>query len=110
MWYTSTVLNKNQFGIKMIKFRVTTGSEIRALEVVKETAKQIVYKSSNFGKTHEYREAIKSEYQSWFDTFEEARQFLIEQAEDEMKLLMRKIEIRQEIIMELKDSKQQNIE
>ncbi len=43
------------------------------VEVVRETEKQVII----MGHTGDRREAKKSEYQNYFDTWEEAKEFLI---------------------------------
>lgn len=69
----------------MIKYRASKlfSGEIQALEVVKETPKRIRYLEPNFinpEKTHERLEAKESGYHCWFDTWEEARLWLVEKA------------------------------
>ena len=48
-----------------LKYRVS-GIKIEKLEIIKETEKQIVYKSKN---GHKYVEAKNSQHAQWFDTF-----------------------------------------
>lgn len=67
----------------MIKFR-TQFEEIRAIEVVRETDKQIVWLNKN---GHEQREAKASSWRNWHDTWEDAHAFLVAGAEREVKLL-----------------------
>jgi hypothetical protein len=54
---------------------------ITPFEVVKETAKQVVYIRPGLfdDKPREDREAKKSDYQNWFATWDEAHQFLLKQ-------------------------------
>lgn len=67
----------------------STPPEIDKLEVVKKTAKTVVYKEpkrlrwidgkyEGDGDFHERRENLKSDGVKWFDTFEEAKEFALE--------------------------------
>lgn len=67
----------------MEKFKTTYGDTITKYEVIKETEKQITFikKWINWDKKEqsiEVRENKDSNYHKWHDTFEEAKNYLIE--------------------------------
>lgn len=78
----------------MIKYRANIGwrFDIDAFEVVKETAKQIVYIDEYNGKRSENRVAKASSYDKWFDTWEDAHAFLIENARAKVESLRMQLE------------------
>jgi hypothetical protein len=61
-------------------YRTTTLLNIEAFKVTRETAKQVCYT----WKGRERREAKRSDWQNWFDTWKEAHQFLLEQARQDI--------------------------
>lgn len=74
----------------MIKYR--TGGylkKIEVIEIVKETAKQVTFKTERGG---ERREAKRSEWKNWHDSFEEAKQFLLTKAENDLQALQQRVE------------------
>lgn len=74
----------------MIKYR--TGGydkKIEAVEIVKETAKQVTFKTERGG---ERREAKRSEWQNWHDSFEKAKQFLLTRTEKSIQCLQQRVE------------------
>ena len=73
----------------MIKYR-TRFDKIEALEVERETDKQVVLPSS--GGTRSYRENKVSDWSNWHDTWEDAHAFLIARAEREVQSLRMRLE------------------
>jgi 2'-5' RNA ligase len=73
----------------MIKYR-TAWNEIEALEVSRETKAQVVRVIGSHAT--ERREAKRSEYYNWHDTWEDAHAFLIERAEAEVQALRNQLE------------------
>ena len=71
----------------MIKYR-TRFNEIKAIEVLRETDKQVVIL---VGKT-ERRENKVSDWSSWHDTWEDAHAFLIAEAENKVDSLRLQLE------------------
>jgi predicted nucleic acid-binding Zn-ribbon protein len=67
----------------MIKYR-TQWDKIEALEIEKETAKTVTIKGR--------RENKKSDWQNWHNTFEDAKQFLIDNAQKEIDGLRYRLE------------------
>ena len=65
----------------MKKFRAYR-DEIIEHEIVKETEKQIVYKSKWGG--NDIRESKDARWYSWHDTFEDAKQKLVEDAKSKI--------------------------
>lgn len=63
----------------MIKYRTRWDYEIQPFEVVKETAKFVTYLEPGIfiEKTIERKEAKRSDYTNWHDTWAEARGFLM---------------------------------
>lgn len=67
----------------MIKYRTTsTSNEIEAFEVSEETDKFVVYQPRAAGllRSGKIRELKRSAYQKWYDTWDEAHQYLLERA------------------------------
>ena len=67
----------------MIKFRAHPyyhGFEIEKVEVIRETAKSVYTVNSSGGKQRERREAKTSRYSTYFDTWGEARDYLLKAA------------------------------
>ena len=79
----------------MIKYRTSWRTEIEKIEVVRETAKFYVLMASN-PRHPERREAKSSDWQNYFDTFKEAKQFLI----DRLKTKIKKYELNIEYVEE----------
>lgn len=71
----------------MIKYR-TRWDKIEAVEVVKETEKQVVAVLNG----REQREAKKSTYQNYHDTWGEAKQFLVDEAQRKCEGLRKQLE------------------
>lgn len=90
----------------MIKYRTRFESEIEALEVIKETEKQIVF-VGNLGAQN--RESKRSDWQNWHDTFEDARQFLLEKSESEAVSLRKRLEEVKKRIETIKGLKEQEL-
>jgi hypothetical protein len=78
----------------MIKFR-ERWNEIKEYEVVKETEKQLTYIDEY---NRQQREAKVSDWQSWHDTKEEARSFLIVKKMKEIEKLKAQIKYKEEEI------------
>ena len=67
----------------MIKYRVTWGLDgdvIREVEVSRETPKFVVLVGERWGEKKESRYAKRGRYDNFFDTWEEAHQFLLDRA------------------------------
>lgn len=69
----------------MIKFRTTShGSsmaKIEPIEVIRETEKMVVIIGNGWS-NKEYKQAKRSDFQNFFDTWDEAHQFLVISAEN----------------------------
>jgi hypothetical protein len=77
----------------MIKYRISLSwGKIEAFEVLRETNAQVVFNILSGGLACERREAKRSEYHSWHDTWEDAHAFLIERAETEVQALRGRLE------------------
>jgi len=62
----------------MIKYRTTKyDNEIKKIEIERETEKQVVLRPDTWNPKGR-RENKISEYDNWHDTFEEAREFLLQ--------------------------------
>lgn len=64
--------------------------EIEEIEVLRETDKQVVLLANDFGK--ECRENKQSEWQNWFNTWEQAHQFILTKADEDVKSLRLQLE------------------
>jgi hypothetical protein len=67
-------------------------AEINALEILRETEKQVVL-APKHTKGKESRENKKSDWQCWFDTWEQAHDFLVSEAQkkvDSLRLELKK--------------------
>ena len=73
----------------MIKYR-TCWDTIEAIEILRETEKTVCFQFLGSGK--EVRESKRSNFQNWHDTFEEAKEFLVYQAEYEVEKAMINLE------------------
>ena len=62
----------------MIKYR-TCWDKIEAVEVLRETEKTVFLPGR--GRRNEEREAKRSDYQNWFDSWDDAKAFLVAGAE-----------------------------
>lgn len=82
-------------------YRVSYGDIIVERDIVRKTEKQVVYLSS---RGTEEREAIKSTFQNWFNTKEEAKSFLIKRCEDEIRGCKRRISDAELLIEKIKQS------
>jgi len=81
----------------MNKFRANW-QKIEEFEIIKETEKQVVYICNG----RELREAKISDWASWHNTKEDARNYLIAKKEFEIEKLMSQIEYKQEEIEKIK--------
>ena len=72
----------------MIKYR-TRFNKIEAIEVERETEKQVLLPANNGSRA--YRENKRSDWSNWHDTFEGARDFLLNNNEIEAKRLKERI-------------------
>lgn len=65
-----------------IKYRTGFGCEIEEIEIIRETAKQVVYVVEGYkGVSNEIRSNKKSKYENWFNSFNEAKDYLINKYE-----------------------------
>ena len=80
----------------MKKFRVNYSTRIKELEVIKETDKQIVYKREDDGR--EVREAKVSDCASWYETKEDAINFMVSKQQLKIDEYLKQIEYCQEKI------------
>ena len=77
---------------KIIKYKVTKYrlNSIEAQEIERETDKSVWYSHEGYnGKLHERRELKISDYCSWFDTFQEAKAYVIKKRENKIERLRR---------------------
>ena len=72
----------------MKKYRTWYDLKIEEIEVIRETAKYVVIAA---GRRGERRDAKRSDHTNYFDTWEEARQFLAETARREIADLEEKL-------------------
>lgn len=64
----------------MIKYRTGLGKFIAAIEVVRDTPKMVVFSRDN---GTERKEAKRSNWGNWHDTWEDAHEFLLSRAEQD---------------------------
>ncbi len=91
----------------MEKFKTTYGDTITKHEVVKETEKQIVFihkwlDFNNVQRSKEIRESKETSYTKWHDTFEDAKNYLIEKAEKNIKNLEFQLSKAKEMLLRIK--------
>lgn len=72
----------------MIKYR-TRFEKIEALEVLRETAHQVVLPPT---RGRETRESKRSDWSNWHDTWEEAHAFLVDKAQREVDAIRGQLE------------------
>ena len=76
----------------MIKYRTGGSSPIKPIEVLRETDKFIVIMVRDWKGERERRESKRGGYHSYFNTWKEARDFLIEDANQYVKAKERQLE------------------
>lgn len=71
----------------MKKFKATKGYDykIEDLEIIKETGSFITYMYKGYSSEYESREKKITDYYGWFDTFDEAKQWLMDQLDIQIK-------------------------
>jgi hypothetical protein len=87
----------------MEKFKTTYGDSITKYEVIKETEKQItfIHKWTDWNKkeqSRELRENKDSTYHKWHDTFEDAKNYLIEYNKNKISNLENQITKAKEVL------------
>lgn len=83
----------------MKKFRAKWGDRIEEIEIVKETDKQVIFINSN---GRENREAKNSNWATWHNSKEEAKQYLISEQENKIEEKLRQIKSCKELIEKIK--------
>lgn len=63
----------------MIKYRTSYGAKVEAVKILRETPKTVVFSGIITG--DEIREAKRSNYINWHDSWEDAHSFLMEEAQ-----------------------------
>lgn len=84
----------------MIKYRTTNEkweNKIEKIEIERETEKMVFYEGR--------KELKRSDYQSWFDTFDEAKQSLVEKAEGRVENCIYSLAAEKEKLSEVKELK-----
>ena len=81
-----------------VKYRANYNS-IKEFEIIKETEKQVVYKNERGA---ENREAKISDWCSWHNTFEEAREYIIQKEMKSIEQLLSRIKYHNEVIDKIK--------
>jgi hypothetical protein len=74
----------------MIMYRTNSG-KIEAREVIRETGKTVIL-PPGCGRQEERRESKCSGYQNWHYSWEEAKQFLVAEAEQEVETIRGRLE------------------
>lgn len=74
----------------MIMYRTMWSTGIEAVEVIRKTENQVVYLND---RGVEQRENKRSEWQNWHDTWEQARDFLMECSQNKVDVLRRQLEL-----------------
>jgi hypothetical protein len=90
----------------MIKYRAYPPIEIKKIVVARETAKQVICMCDWFGTEYETREYKTSEYQNWFDTFEEAREFLLKREYARRNAAVKALKQHEKNIIEINEMKE----
>lgn len=87
----------------MIKYRAENyyRAAIGAFEIIRETPKQVIY----FIKAHERREAKASSGVRWFDTWEEAHAWLMEEKGREVENARRALEVKKSLLWNVRGMK-----
>ena len=80
----------------MKKFRAYR-YKIEEFEVVRETEKQIIYKSDG----HEYREAKRSNWQNWYETRTEAKEALVSEAKANLSGLYEQAKYQKQFLLKI---------
>lgn len=83
----------------MIKYMVT-GTEIKPVVAIKETDKFVVVHNDFWGK--DVRSAKRSSYENYFDTWQEAKDFLLADAEAKVHSSARRLDLAKEYLKKVK--------
>jgi hypothetical protein len=76
----------------MIKYRTIWG-EIKPREITRETEKKVFFLGKKYGGEEEEQcEAKESQYQNYFDTWQQAHDFVVRQQEAKVKSLRAQLE------------------
>ena len=84
----------------MKKYRTWYNQEIEEVEVIRETEKYVIM---NAGQRGERRDAKRSGSMNYFDTWQEANEFLINNKEHEIAVLLRDVAHLREVLQDLKE-------
>ncbi len=96
-----TNMNADVVQDKIIKYR-SRWSSIEAFEVIKETNAFVVFKNKhNHNKPG--REAKRSDWQNWHDSFQEAKLFLIEQQNIKILMIKQKLKYAEQELEKLRE-------
>lgn len=85
----------------MEMYRLRYDGKIEKIEIIKRTAKTVLYKRKECYGEFEERELLKTLYSSWHDTFEDARQFFIKNSNGIIDELLKKIDYHKERIKKI---------
>lgn len=88
-----------------IKYK-TLFNRIEAVEIVRETEKQVVLPGRNGGRG--CRENKRSDWSNWHDTWEEAHAFLVSNAEKDVERARMRLEITKGVLGQLKGMKMES--
>lgn len=89
--------------LPVFKFRINHSNDIVKHEVVKETAARITFKKNRlFEKDKEYidTENKNSSWHTWHDTFEDAKQYLINKTERRIEYLKQDLEMQNKLLQQ----------
>ncbi len=95
----------------MIKYR-TRHNRITAVEIIRETSKSVVYLEKQFvigggeDKFVERKSRKSGEYENWHDTWDAAKEFLIEYASVEVNYAQRILDMKKSALQNAKGLKQ----
>lgn len=71
--------------IMIVKYKTTYDSRIERVEALRETEFYLFFSSESYlRKNIERREAKRSDWNNYFDTWEEAKQFLLDRAQSKL--------------------------
>lgn len=85
----------------MIKYRARF-KEIEKVEVIRETSKFIFYIDDD---RNEIRNKKHTDWYDWFDTWEDAHSSLVKQAQINIDVLSKKLEIANELFIKVQEMK-----
>ena len=73
-------------------YRIDCFRHIEKREILRETAKTVIFEEESWGEIRERKELKRSDYHSWHNTWEEAKNFLVSKARSKLEYAKRDLD------------------